>query len=93
MLMYKKYFFHWSESLRTLMFFYFICTVSMFISKISWSCDHLPAVASLHQLTQLVLSGSELFQTLLVAQVCRAGPLQQRHLGGQLAGPIPKPLD
>lgn len=52
-----------------------------------------PAVSSLHQLTQLILSRSELLQTLLVAEVSWARPLQEGNLVRQLAGSIPQPLD
>lgn len=56
-------------------------------------CDQSPAVSRLHQLTQLVLSRSEFLQTLLVAEIPRARPLQEGNLAGQLAGSIPQPLD
>lgn len=52
-----------------------------------------PVVSRLHQFAQLVLSCSELLQTLLVGEVGGTQPLQQRHLVGQLAGSIPQPPD
>lgn len=53
----------------------------------------LPAVASLHQLAQLVLSCSQLLQALLVADVSRSRPLQQRQLVGQLGRSLSQPAD